>query len=70
MGELLWSGVTERDEFVLNALEMGVSLRGEMVRSGLEGGVLVLTADRAEFWMIVILCLGEAPLVGMTAVLV
>lgn len=70
MGELLWSGVTERDEFVLNALEMGVSLRGETVRSGLEGGVLVLTADRAEFWMIVILCLGEAPLVGMTAVLV
>ncbi len=70
MGELLWSGVTERDEFGLIALEMVVPLSGEMVRSGLEGGVLAFTADRAEFWIMVILCLGEATLVGMTAVLV
>lgn len=70
MGELLWSGVTERDELVLNTRGTAVPLSGEMVRSGLEGGVLVLTADGVEFWMMVILCLGEAPLVGMTAVLV
>lgn len=70
MGELLLSGVAERDEFGLNIRVTGVPLSGETVRSGLEGGVLALTAGRAEFWMIVILCLGEAPLVGMTAVLV
>lgn len=68
MGELLLSGVTERDEFGLNTRLTGVPLSGETVQSGLEGGVLAV--DRAEFWIIVILCLGEAPLVGMTAVLV
>lgn len=70
MGELLWSGVTERDEFGLNTRETGAPFSGEMVRSGLEEGVLGLTAGEPEFWIMVILCLGEAPVVGMTAVLV
>ncbi|TNN54048.1 hypothetical protein EYF80_035739 [Liparis tanakae] len=61
----LWSGVAQHGEFGFDARESG-----ETVRSGLAGGVLALTADRAEFWMMVILCLGEAPLVGMSAVLV
>lgn len=70
MGELLWSGVTERDEFGLNMTEVWAPVSGQMVRSGLEEGLFRLPEGGPEFWMMVILCLGEAPVVGRTAVLV
>lgn len=70
MGELLWSGVTERDESGLSTLEVVAPFKGETLRSGLGDGLLGLTAAGPEFWMMVILCFGEAPVVGMRAVLV
>lgn len=67
MGESMWSGVAEREEGGLNTWTMGDPSSGEPAHSeGLVEGVFGLT----EFWMMVILCFGEVPLGGMTAVLV
>lgn len=76
-GEPVGSGDWDLNEFGVVTLEREVRLRGEMALSGQntpsgDGELLDFTlgGDMDEFWMMVILCLGGAPLVGMTAVLV
>lgn len=71
----MWSGDTDLEE-AGDMTETGVLMRGERTLSGLpnpsDSGVFFVlgTGEMAAFGMMVILCFGEAPLVGMTAVLV
>lgn len=83
MGDMARSGVTEPHESGVIALEYVVIVNGDRALSGEHGssnmgehlGLAVGEIDFAfgemeAFWMMVILCLGGPPLVGMTAVLV
>lgn len=83
MGDMALSGVTEPQESGVMALEYVAMVNGDRALSGEHGSSdmgehldLVVgemdfaVGDMDAFWMMVILCLGGPPLVGMTAVLV
>lgn len=81
IGDMALSGVTEPQESGVIALEYVATANGDRALSGehssseigepLDFGERDLAVGEIEaFWMMVILCLGGPPLVGMTAVLV
>ena len=76
IGDMALSGVTDPEESGVIAREKAAMVKGDMAWSGLQGlsedvePLVFMGGVMDVFWMIVILCLGGAPLVGMTAVLV
>lgn len=81
IGDIALSGVPEPHESGVIALEYVAIVNGDRARSGehspseigepLDLGEMDMAVGEMEaFWMMVILCLGGPPLVGMTAVLV
>lgn len=83
IGDMALSGVTEPQESGVIALEYVAIVKGDRALSGEHGSsdteelldfavgeMDFALGDIDAFWMMVILCLGGPPLVGMTAVLV
>lgn len=83
IGDMALSGVTEPQESGVIALEYVAMVKGDRALSGEHGSSDIgepldfvvgemdfAVGDIEAFWMMVILCLGGPPLVGMTAVLV
>lgn len=83
IGDMALSGVTEPQESGVIALEYVDIVNGDRALSGEQGSSDIgepldfivgemdfAVGDMEAFWMMVILCLGGPPLVGMTAVLV
>lgn len=83
IGDMALSGVAEPQESGVSALEYVAIVKGDRALSGEHGSSDIgepldfvvgemdfAVGDMEAFWIMVILCLGGPPLVGMTAVLV